>query len=110
MRVSRIFWILGSDFVGIYSIGYKICSLLRNESNIYVSISDKTAPKDWDIAAPQILMNSANLNFTYVSGVEINYSKDEYQQKGCLVASTLPRNEHLRVCKKIDSIIRKLTL
>ena len=92
------------------SIGYKICSLLRNESNIYLSISDKTAPKDWDIAAPQMLMNSANFNFTYVSGDEINYSKEEYQQKGCLVASTLSRNEHLRVCKKIYEIIKELNL
>jgi len=99
-----------SNITRMGSIGFKICSLLRNESNIYVSISDKTAPKDWDIAAPHILMSSANLNFTYVSGDEINYSKNEYQQKGCLVSSTLPRNEHLKVCKKIDLIIKKLTL
>ncbi len=92
------------------SIGFKICNLLRNESNVYISISDKTSPKDWDIAAPHALLKGANCNFTYVSGVEINYLKKNFEQPGCLIGSTLPNNEHMKVCKKIGKIIEELNL
>ena len=89
------------------SIGYKICSLLRNESDIYLSISDKTSPKDWDIAAPHALIRGAKCNFTYVSGNEINYIKTSFEQRGCLIASTLLKKEHLEICKKVSDIIKK---
>jgi len=92
------------------SIGFKICNLLRNESNVYISISDKTSPKDWDVAAPHALLKGANCNFTYVSGVEINYLKKNYEQPGCLIGSTLPHKEHINVCKKIEGIIKELNL
>ena len=89
------------------SIGYKICSLLRNESDIYLSISNKTSPKDWDIAAPHALMRAAKFHFTYVSGNEINYNNYNFEQRGCLVASTLLKKEHHKICDKVNDIIRK---
>ena len=89
------------------SIGFKVCSLLRGEADVYISISDKTAPKDWDLAAPHALIKSAGCNFTYVSGDEIHYQKNNYQQEGCLIASTLIIEEHLNICRKINSIINK---
>lgn len=90
------------------SIGFKICNLLRNESNVYISISDKTSPKDWDIAAPHALLKGANCKFTYVSGGEINYFRENFEQQGCLIGSTLSENEHMRVCKKIEEIMKDL--
>ncbi len=92
------------------SIGFKICSLLRNETDLYISISGRTSPKDWDIAAPHAIMKSAKFNFTYVSGKEISYLKDNYEQPGCLIASTLQKNEHISVCKKINSIMKEFNL
>ena len=56
------------NIVRMGSIGFKICNLLRNKADIYISISNQTAPKDWDIAAPQALMTFAKLNFSYVWG------------------------------------------
>ena len=92
------------------SIGYKVCSLLRNEADLYISISGKTAPKDWDIAAPHALIDNAKCNFTYASGNNIDYQKNNYLQEGCLIASTLSRKEHLIVCKKVNKIIDKFDL
>ena len=92
------------------SIGFKVCSLLRNEADIYISISGKTAPKDWDLAAPNSLINSANCFFTNAAGKELTYNKENYEQKGCLVASTLQESEHFRICKEINKIIKKYNL
>ena len=92
------------------SIGFKVCSLLRKEAEIYISISGKTSPKDWDLAAPNALMKSAKCNFTYVNEDEIKYGKKNYEQKGCLIASTLYRSEHVNVCRKINLIIKKYNL
>ena len=88
------------------SIGFKVCSLLRREADIYISISGKTAPKDWDLAAPHTLLKSAKCFFTYVNGDELTYDQKNYEQKGCLIASTLYKSEHLRICKKINLIIK----
>ena len=43
------------------SIGYKIASIIRGESDIYISLSlpNKTSPKDWDFAAPEINFKSS---------------------------------------------------
>ena len=42
------------------SIGCKITSLLRGESDIYISLSlpGKSAPKDWDFAAPEAILKA----------------------------------------------------
>ena len=89
------------------SIGFKICSLLRKEADIYISISDKTAPKDWDIAAPHILMKSAGNHFTNVLGGNLNYGGENYEQKGCLICSTLTKSEHMNFCSEVYKIIEQ---
>ena len=89
------------------SIGFKICSLLRNEADIYISISDKTAPKDWDVAAPHILIKSAGNNFTNVLGGNLNYGEENHEQKGCLICSTLTKKEHLNFCSEVYKIIKQ---
>ena len=92
------------------SVGFKVCSLLRNEADIYISISDKTSPKDWDMAAPHALIKSAKCNFTYVSGTELIYDNNNYEQKGCLIASTLIASEHFNICKRISLVAEKYNL
>lgn len=87
------------------SIGFKICSLLRNEGDIYISISDKTSPKDWDVAAPHSLIKNASCQFTYVSGDKLSYMGKNFEQKGCLIASTLIESEHFKICQRVKSII-----
>ena len=89
------------------SIGFKICSLLRKEADIYISISDKTSPKDWDVAAPHILIKSAGNNFTNVLGVDLKYGEENYEQKGCLICSTLTKSEHMNFCSEVYKIIEQ---
>ena len=98
------------NIIRMGSIGYKLCTLLRGDADVYISISGKTSPKDWDLAAPHALIKSANCNFTYVSGEEINYDNINYEQKGCLIASTLPNNVHKDICYEIKCILKKYNL
>ena len=95
------------NIIKMGSIGFKVCSLLRNEGDIYISISGKTSPKDWDLAAPHALIKYANFSFTYASGNEINYYNKNFEQRGCIIVSTLSKREHLKICNKVSSIIKK---
>ena len=69
------------------SVGCKIASILRGESDIYISLSGKTSPKDWDMAAPHALIEAAGGFFTHADGSSLNYLNQDFSQPGCLVAS-----------------------
>ena len=42
------------------SIGCKIASIIRGDSDIYICLSlpDKSSPKDWDFAAPETILKA----------------------------------------------------
>ena len=48
------------------SIGCKIASILRGESDIYICLSmpGKSSPKDWDFAAPEAILRTAGGQIT----------------------------------------------
>ncbi|WP_320667211.1 3'(2'),5'-bisphosphate nucleotidase CysQ [Prochlorococcus sp. MIT 1307] len=69
------------------SVGCKVATILRGETDLYISLSGKTAPKDWDLAAPEILLCSAGGAFTHADGRELTYNTGDLLQKGCLIAS-----------------------
>ena len=52
----------------IGSVGCKVASILRGESDVYISLSGKTSPKDWDIAAPHALIEAAGGAFSATAG------------------------------------------
>ncbi len=79
------------------SVGCKIATILRGETDFYISLSGKTAPKDWDMAAPEVLLRSAGGYFTHADGSPLGYLKGDYLQKGCLVASHGPN--HALLCQ-----------
>ena len=43
------------------SIGCKVASIIRGEGDIYIALSlpGKSAPKDWDFAAPEAILKAA---------------------------------------------------
>ena len=82
----------------IGSVGCKVASILRGESDVYISLSGKTAPKDWDIAAPHALIEAAGGLFTHADETNLTYSNLNYLQSGCLIASH--GKSHKNICKK----------
>ena len=99
------------DFKGVKnmgSIGCKIASILRGESDIYISLSlpGKSAPKDWDLAAPEVILKMNGGAVTDLYNRELIYGKENFQQGGIIVASN-NKNNHERICNEIREIIEK---
>tara|TARA_Y100001970_G_C14256121_1_gene875527 strand:- start:1286 stop:2167 length:882 start_codon:yes stop_codon:yes gene_type:complete len=81
------------------SVGYKVASILRGDTDIYLSISGKTAPKDWDMAAPYAIIKAAGGEFTNSNGNNLVFLKNKFLQEGVIVAS-LNKN-HQNICSLI---------
>ena len=93
------------------SIGCKIASILRGESDIYICLSlpGKSSPKDWDFAAPASILKAAGGAITDLDNVELSYGKFNFEQGGIIVAS----NNHLThesICLELKEIIKKYNL
>ena len=82
----------------IGSVGCKVTSILRGESDVYISLSGKTSPKDWDMAAPHALIEAAGGVFTHADGENLIYQNPNFSQSGCLIASH--GKAHQKVCQK----------
>tara|TARA_S200000501_G_C20816046_1_gene740595 strand:+ start:701 stop:1612 length:912 start_codon:yes stop_codon:yes gene_type:complete len=90
------------------SIGCKIASILRGESNIYISLSlpGKSSPKDWDFAAPEAILKGAGGSITNLNNEELIYNQSNFEQQGIIVASS-DKNLHKDICMQIKEIIEK---
>lgn len=73
------------QYVG--SVGCKIATIIEQRADVYISLSGKSAPKDWDIAAPELILTEAGGKFTYLDGSPLNYNRGDVNQWGCLIAS-----------------------
>lgn len=80
-------------FVG--SVGRKIVTILDQETDVYISLSGKSAPKDWDFAAPELILTEAGGRFTSFEGEELLYNQGDVRQWGGLMASNGPCHQEL---------------
>jgi 3'(2'), 5'-bisphosphate nucleotidase len=69
------------------SIGCKIAAIVEHQADVYVSLSGKSAPKDWDLAAPELILTEAGGKFTHQDGSLPLYNQGDVSQWGCLMAS-----------------------
>ena len=90
------------------SIGCKIASIVRGESDIYICLSlpGKSSPKDWDFAAPESILNAARGAITNLDNQELTYGKNNFEQPGIIVA-TNNKNTHGSICLEIKKIIEE---
>ena len=88
------------------SIGCKIASIVRGDSDIYICLSlpGKSSPKDWDFAAPESILKAAGGAITNIDNEELTYGQTNFEQEGILVA-TSSRVNHGRICLEIKQII-----
>ncbi len=88
------------------SIGCKIASIVRGDSDIYICLSlpGKSSPKDWDFAAPESILNAAGGAITNLDNQELTYGQTGFQQGGVIVA-TSNRNTHGNICSEIKKIM-----
>ena len=90
------------------SVGCKIASILRGESEIYISLNlpGKSAPKDWDFAAPAAILLAAGGAITNLENESLSYNQENFEQGGIIIA-TSNKNTHREICLQIKEIINK---
>jgi 3'(2'), 5'-bisphosphate nucleotidase len=88
------------------SIGCKVASIIRGDSDIYIALSlpGKTAPKDWDFAAPEAVLKAAGGSITNIDNEALVYGKTDLKHSGIIIASNNEKN-HKRICSEIKEII-----
>lgn len=94
----------GKKYMG--GVGGKISTLLEQESDVYISLSGKSAAKDWDFAAPELILTEAGGKFTYVNGDPVFYNQGDVKRWGCIVATN--GNCHEDLCEKATAIIDEI--
>ena len=110
--LKNLIEIIGFEKVIIMgSIGCKIASILRGESDLYICLSlpGESAPKDWDFSAPEAVLKAAGGAITNIDNEELSYGKTNFEQGGIIVASNDHFN-HRRICLEIKNIIKKNNL
>ncbi len=90
------------------SIGCKITSIVKGESDIYICLSlpGKSSPKDWDFAAPEAILKASGGAITDLDNQDLIYGKSNFSQGGIIVASNNVKT-HEQICLQIKEIIEK---
>ncbi len=90
------------------SIGCKVASIIRGDSDIYISLSlpGQGSPKDWDFAAPEAILRAAGGAITNLDNQRLIYNSKTLEHPGIIIASN-NLNTHENVCYQIREIINK---
>ena len=93
------------------SIGCKIASIVRGESDIYISLSlpGKSSPKDWDFAAPESILKAAGGSITNIDNQDLVYGTNTLEHPGIIIATNSKEN-HKIICSQVKEIIQKYAL
>jgi 3'(2'), 5'-bisphosphate nucleotidase len=83
------------DSRAVGSVGGKVATILRGEADLYLSLSGRSAPKDWDMAAPEAVLRAAGGAFSHADGRPLTYNSGDVRQAGCLIASHGPCHQDL---------------
>ncbi|MEM7556264.1 MAG: 3'(2'),5'-bisphosphate nucleotidase CysQ [Cyanobacteria bacterium P01_A01_bin.84] len=89
------------------SVGGKIVAIVEQTADLYISLSGKSAPKDWDMAAPELILTEAGGSFTHFDGRPLQYNTGDINQWGELLASN--GKCHQMLCQKGESILAQFS-
>jgi 3'(2'), 5'-bisphosphate nucleotidase len=90
---------------GMGSVGCKVSAIVDQGADLYVSISGKTAPKDWDFAAPELILTEAGGKFTYINGGLIMYNREDVNQWDAVLATN--GTCHDSICLTAQTILEQ---
>ena len=94
----------GKKYMG--SVGGKISTILEQESDLYISLSGKSAAKDWDFAAPELILTEAGGQFSYADNQPVFYNQGDVKKWGCIMATN--GNCHELLCEKATAILKEI--
>lgn len=88
------------------SVGCKIVTIIEQQADVYMSLSGKSAPKDWDMAAPELILREAGGQFTHFDGTPLLYNQGDINQWGGLMASN--GHCHNSLCTQASEILAQI--
>lgn len=83
--------------IAVGSIGGKFAAIASGHADVYISVSGKSAPKDWDYCAPEIILTEAGGQLTHSDLSLLSYNNLELRQWGTIVASN--GHCHREICQ-----------
>lgn len=83
--------------IAVGSIGGKFAAIASGNADVYISVSGKSAPKDWDYCAPEIILTEAGGQLTHSDLTLLTYNNLELRQWGTIIASNGHR--HHEICQ-----------
>ena len=89
--------------ISVGSIGCKIATIVEQKADVYIALSGKSAPKDWDLAAPELILTEAGGRFTRFDGSTLQYNRGDVSQWGGLLASN--GCCHGAICREAEEIL-----
>ncbi len=92
--------------IQVGSIGGKIAAIVEQRADVYVSLSGTSAPKDWDLAAPELILTEAGGRLTHFDGTALFYNQPDISQWGGLLATNGPCHSYL--CAQATAIVAEL--
>lgn len=91
-------------FVG--SVGCKISAIVEQQADVYPILSGKSAPKDWDLAAPELILTEAGGQLSRIDGSLLRYNQGDVSQWGEILATN--GCTHTDLCTLARTIVRDL--
>jgi len=88
------------------SVGCKIATIIEQRADVYISLSGNSAPKDWDLAAPELILTEAGGAFTHFDGSPLKYNQEDVSQWGGLLASN--GYCHADLCTQAEKILAEI--
>ena len=92
--------------LAVGSIGCKIATIVEQKADVYIALSGKSAPKDWDLAAPELILTEAGGRFTRFDGSALQYNRGDVSQWGGLLASN--GCCHAALCADAEGILAEI--
>lgn len=89
--------------LAVGSIGCKVATIVEQRADVYIALSGKSAPKDWDLAAPELILTEAGGRFTRFDGSALQYNRGDVSQWGGLLASN--GCCHAALCGEAEAIL-----
>ena len=96
------------ETISMGSIGCKITALIRGEGDIYITLSmpGKSAPKDWDFAAPEAILKASGGSITNINNEELKYNQLSFEHGGIIIA-TKDKSSHKNLCLEVKRIVEQ---
>lgn len=90
----------------IGSVGCKIAAIVEQQADLYLSLSGKSAAKDWDFAAPELILTEAGGRFTYFDQSPVQYNRADVSQWGGILASN--GKIHAQLCDTAIALLGEI--